>query len=275
MSAKRIDRPHQSEPDETSRGKKPKAPPTVLLDDVPRSANGQPVGGQGRVDLTGIMPGGVRIDPFLTEGHAGYDESGQSEIIPPVEVAGEMKVMDAIYTRRSVRDYTDREVSKETVMLLLQAAIQAPSAVNEQPWTFVVIQEKLLLRRYSDNAKQLFAKNVKLDSLHADLKKAISDPAFNIFHNAGTLIVICAKPIGQHPAWDCCFAAENLMLAAHAMGLATCPIGFAWSLLDDLAIRRELQIPSEYVPVLPIIVGYSRKPVAPVSRKESVILCWK
>jgi nitroreductase len=174
-----------------------------------------------------------------------------------------------------VRDYTDREVSKETVMVLLQAAIQAPSAVNEQPWTFVVIQDRALLKRYSDKAKQLCARNVKLDSLHADMKKVIPDPAFNIFHNAGTLIVVCAKPIGQHADWDCCFAAQNLMLTAHAMGLATCPIGFAWSLLDDPAVRRELQIPSDYVPVLPIVVGYSRKPVAPVSRRESVILCWK
>jgi nitroreductase len=107
------------------------------------------------------------------------------------------------------------------------------------------------------------------------MKKVISDPAFNIFHNAGTLIVVCAKPIGQHADWDCCFAAQNLMLTAHALGLATCPIGFAWSLLDEPAVRRELQIPSDYTPVLPIVVGYSRKPVAPVSRRESVILCWK
>jgi hypothetical protein len=163
MGAKRIDQPRQPEPDEVSGRRKPTTPPLVLLEDVPRSANGQPVGGQGRADFTGIMPGSVRIDPFLTEGRAGYDESGKSEIIPQVDVSGEMKVTDAIYTRRSVRDYTDREVSKETVMVLLQAAIQAPSAVNEQPWTFVVIQDRLLLRRYSDKAKQLFAKNEKLD----------------------------------------------------------------------------------------------------------------
>lgn len=43
---------------------------------------GQPGGGQGRVDVTGIMPEGVRVDPNLTEGHPGYEESGDSEIIP-------------------------------------------------------------------------------------------------------------------------------------------------------------------------------------------------
>src|SRR5262245_60283775 len=43
---------------------------------------GQPGGGQGRVDVTGIMPKGIRVDPNLTEGHPGYEESGDSEIIP-------------------------------------------------------------------------------------------------------------------------------------------------------------------------------------------------
>ncbi len=44
--------------------------------------SGQPGGGRGRVDITGIMPEGIRIDPNLTEGHPGYEESGESEIIP-------------------------------------------------------------------------------------------------------------------------------------------------------------------------------------------------
>jgi hypothetical protein len=43
---------------------------------------GQPGGGRGRVDITGIMPEGIRVDPDLTEGHPGYEESGNSEIIP-------------------------------------------------------------------------------------------------------------------------------------------------------------------------------------------------
>ena len=109
----------------------------------------------------------------------------------------------------------------------------------------------------------------------ANVKKIISDSAFNIFHNAGTLIVICAKSIGQHPDWDCCFATQNLMLAAHAMGLATCPIGFAWPLMDDPEVRRELQIPSDCVPVLPIVVGYAANPAAPVNKRDPEILCWK
>jgi hypothetical protein len=51
------------------------------------SDSGQPEGYQGRVDITGIMPEDVRVDPEVTEGHPGYEESGGSEIIPPERLA--------------------------------------------------------------------------------------------------------------------------------------------------------------------------------------------
>jgi hypothetical protein len=54
---------------------------------MPQSDSGQPGGGRGRVDVTGIIPEEIRIDPDLTEGHPGYDESGDSEIIPPGRLA--------------------------------------------------------------------------------------------------------------------------------------------------------------------------------------------
>jgi ribose-phosphate pyrophosphokinase len=89
MSAQRIDQPHQPEPKEALRGDEcPKPPPMALLPAVPLSDSGQPRGNPGRVDVTGIMPEGIRIDPDLTEGHPGYEESGGSEIIPLGRLAG-------------------------------------------------------------------------------------------------------------------------------------------------------------------------------------------
>ncbi|HZZ79740.1 MAG TPA: nitroreductase [Gemmataceae bacterium] len=186
-----------------------------------------------------------------------------------------MNVHEAIYSRRSVRDYTDQPVLKATVEELIHAAIQAPSAINQQPWTFAVIQDKSLLRSFSDRAKDLMAKTMHLEFLALELREMLSDRAFNIFYNAGTLIVVFAKPVGAHPDWDCCLASQNLMLAAHDMGLATCPIGFAWSLFESNDVKEELGIPAEYRPILPIIVGYPKQPPPPVSRKEPEIHCWK
>jgi cytidylate kinase len=66
----------------------PKPPPMALLPEVPLSDSGQPGGNPGRVDVTGIMPEGICIDPDITEGHPGYEESGDSEIIPAERLAG-------------------------------------------------------------------------------------------------------------------------------------------------------------------------------------------
>jgi nitroreductase len=196
-------------------------------------------------------------------------------IIAAEEGSSTMQVKEAVHGRRAVRDYTDQPVEKVAVTALVQAAIQAPSAINQQPWAFVVIQDKALLKVYSDRAKVRCAETMKTGSMPEELKAMLSDPSFNIFYNSGTLIVIWAKPIGQHPDWDCCLAAENLMLAAHDIGLGTCPIGLAWPLLEQPEVKNELNVPFDYVPVMPMLVGYPRKPAPSVERNEPEIRCWK
>ena len=84
-----------------------------------------------------------------------------------------------------------------------------------------------------------------------------------------------ARPVGAHPDWDCCFAAQNLMLAAHAQGLATCPIGLAWPLFEQADVKQELEIPENYRVVLPIIVGHPRVPAPAKERSNPTILCWR
>ena len=186
-----------------------------------------------------------------------------------------MDFSKVVYDRRSVRDYTNQIVSEDTVDELLDAAIQAPSAMNEQPWAFVVIQDQELLKRYSERAKSLVLKSPQVATKKPQLQAMLAAPEFNVFYNSSTLIVIYAKPIGQHPDWDCCLAAENLMLAATDKGLATCPIGLAWLLFDQEDVKAELKVPGHYVGVLPIIVGYpAQTPIAP-DRQKPEILCWK
>jgi len=77
------------------------------------------------------------------------------------------------------------------------------------------------------------------------------------------------------PAEDCSLAAENLMLAAHAMGLATCPIGFARLWLNRPDVKKELGIPESYAPVFPVVVGFQKEPAHSVERKPPEILFWK
>ena len=197
-----------------------------------------------------------------------------SDITPP---APPMGAMTAIDHRRAVRDYTPYTPDKSRIRELLHAAIHAPTAVHEEPWAFAIIQDKKLMNRLSDHVKELLAKGE--DPVHPPQDSHFHDrfmaPDFNAFYNAGTLIVICGKPMGPFVVADCWLAAENLMLAACAQGLATCVIGLAVTALNTPEWKKELGIPPEMTVFAPIIVGLPAGETPPVPRKEPEILCWK
>lgn len=186
-----------------------------------------------------------------------------------------MNLRDALYTRRSVRKYTAAQVEKETVERLLDAAVQAPSASNIQPWAFAVIQDKELLAKYSDQTKRQILAVADQTPRLAAYKGMLSAPGYNIFYNAGTLIIIYAADGGPYAHGDCCLAAQNLMLAAHDMGLGTCWIGFAHYLLNDPAIKKELGVPEEYTAVAPLILGYPDGALPAREKKAPKIIFWR
>lgn len=186
-----------------------------------------------------------------------------------------MDVLETIYQRRSVRAYTDQPVDKSTVDALLNAATHAPSSMNEQPWAFVVIQDSKRLAAWSDRIKADVLKRLKPDSPLAKYRDMLSDQDYDVFHRAGTLIIICARRTAHNGAEDCSLAAQNLMLAACSMGLGTCPIGFARPWLSRLRVKRGLGIPDGYVPVFPVVVGYPSGVTPPVARRAPEILLWE
>ena len=186
-----------------------------------------------------------------------------------------MELIEAINSRRSVRHYTHEQVSKTAIEALLQAAVQAPSAMNRQPWAYAVIQDKTLLTSYSARTKQYLLDSLDKMPVFAKYKAMFENPEFNIFYDAGTLILILAKDEGTHTVEDCCLAAQNLMLAAHGSGLGSCWIGFSRFLLNMPEVQAELGIPAGYKVVAPIIVGYPQAAVLPIAKKPPVILFWK
>lgn len=121
--------------------------------------------------------------------------------------------MDVIMTRTSIRSFTGEPVSREQIETILKAGMAAPSAMNVQPWRFVVLQDQ-------EKMAEIFG----------------TGPRSGMFTTAGAVILVCGqtsfmrKPFGQPDApetlqpnifWfeDCSAAAENILLAAHALGL--------------------------------------------------------
>ncbi|HVW24485.1 MAG TPA: nitroreductase family protein [Polyangiaceae bacterium] len=184
-----------------------------------------------------------------------------------------MNFNDVISARRAVRSFTPKKVDDPTIRALLRAAVQAPSAMNAQPWHFAIVQDTSKLKRYSDRAKALLL-DAPPDAKSTHYEQMLRDAHFNVFYDATTLIVICGKDRSPYIEADCWLAAQNLMLAACDMGLGTCPIGFAIRALNNRDIKEELQIPLPGVAVAPIIVGYPSAPVAPVARAEPHVLSW-
>ncbi len=186
-----------------------------------------------------------------------------------------MSVHDAIHYRRSTRQYVAQAVTEKQVHTLIDAAIHAPSAMNRQPWAFVVIQRPALLKQISDAAKDHLLQ-ISDESHHKEFGHLpLDDPGFDIFYGANTLIVICAKEeVGFSPVGDCYLAAENLMLEAHEMGLATCSVGFARDVLCQPQWKERLSIPAGYHPVLPIVVGYSAHSVPETERAPAKVFAW-
>ena len=182
-------------------------------------------------------------------------------------------VLEAIYHRRAVRTYLPQKLDKNTIEQLLDAAVHAPTAMHEEPWGFVVIEDKALLNQLSENAKALLS---EATSVHIPSASShFTNPEFNVFYDATTLIVIYGKPLGNFVIADCWLAAENLMLAAYSMGLGSCVIGLAVAALNTPKWKSILNIPREMTAFAPIIVGVPRGETALSPRNKPPILYWK
>ncbi|MGC2456440.1 MAG: nitroreductase family protein [Gallionellaceae bacterium] len=185
-------------------------------------------------------------------------------------------LFETILARRSVRAYASDELDRKTIQTLLEAAVRAPTAMHEEPWAFIVVQDRQVLKQLSDRAKPLFIERLhRSHQASGHAPDIFSSPDFNIFHGAGTLIVICAKPSGPFVEADCWLAAENLMLAACALGLGSCVIGSSVAALNMQEVKAELGIPDEYSAIAPIIVGVPSGETAATARKEPLILSRK
>ena len=188
-----------------------------------------------------------------------------------------VSTIDAIYKRSSVRSYSPERLDQATIRTLLAAAVRAPTAVHLEPWVFAILQDTTALKRLSDRAKPLFLEEVQRSHLdrggHA--LDIFASPDFNMFYNAGTLIIICGKPMGPFVVADCWLAAENLILAAYSMGLGTCIIGSAVPALNIPEIKADLGIPEELTPIAPIIVGVPSGETPPTGRKDPEVVLWK
>ncbi len=151
-----------------------------------------------------------------------------------------MDTLEAIQTRRSVRRFEKREVSDEIVKQLLSAAMSAPSAHNQQPWEFIVIKDRDIL-----DAIPTFSPFAKM-AAHAPL---------------GILICGDTRGLPSPGFWvqDCAAATQNLLIAAHALGVGAVWTGvYPMNPTDNrvLGFVKHYQLPDGVVPLAFVVLGY-------------------
>lgn len=151
-------------------------------------------------------------------------------------------VIENILTRRSVRAFTDKEISKEDIDLLVKAALYAPSARNLQTWRFTVLTKK-------DDIK----------ALSEAIGKVLERDGYNMY-NPSLVIIPSNKKDSPYGRDDNACALENIFLAAHSMGIGSVWINQLNGISDDPEIRKILnrfEIPEEHIIFGIAALGYS------------------
>jgi nitroreductase len=147
-----------------------------------------------------------------------------------------METLKAILTRRSIRKYINKTIPGEYYEIMLKAAMHAPSARNRQPWHFIIIDDREILQRLSEVS-----------------------PSWKMLEEAASAIVVCGdlniEDSESFIIQDCSAATQNLLLAAHELGLGSVWLGVHPREDRLLPLIEILSIPKDIVPVSMIALG--------------------
>ncbi len=162
-------------------------------------------------------------------------------------------LFDIMYNRRSVRHYQEEKiVEPDKIIMLLKAAMAAPSACNLQPWEFIIVNEK--------------------DRVNT-LKECI-DNSNGRYYNAPAAFIVCGNtsylPWEGKGEMDCSAAIENILLAATVMGIGTVWIGA----FDEESIRRNFDIPGHVAVNSIVLFGYPAEEKVPRTQYTEEAVYW-
>ena len=154
-----------------------------------------------------------------------------------------MSFLDLILNRRSIRRYENKDISEEVLRQIFEAGRQAPSAVNKQPFRFVVVKDHELMKNLCNNLITRFVKYAPVAIVGcADVKSLLT---------------------GKWAVVDTTIAMQNMVIAAWALGIGSCWIGAC----NEEEVKKMLKIPDKWKVVALITFGYPAEQPKPRKKK--------
>jgi nitroreductase len=175
-------------------------------------------------------------------------------------IGGKMNaVIEAIRKRRSVRSYEPKTIPMDIINMIIDAGNEAPSAMNSQPWRFVVVEDEKvkekLLGAALPNAKKILEKVKDVDPARYEMiKKRYGELKDPVYYSAPAVIFVIG--FGRYADHSCPLACENMMLAAHSLGLGSCWVGFGAMVTEDAEVTNILELQGDEKIFGPILLGY-------------------
>jgi len=200
-------------------------------------------------------------------------------------------------SRRSCRQFTDRSVERVVLEDLVKIGVTAPSGTNSQSWTFIILPTRKAVTAFAGHVASFFGRlnttaektllrsflkligKGELDayyrSYYRKVKEALEEwqgsGKDRLFHGSTAAILVGSKPGASCPAEDALLTTQNILLAAHSMGLGSCLIGFAVSAMKkDPSIKRSIGIPAEEEIHAVIALGYTDEVYQRVTGRKKV-----
>ena len=202
-------------------------------------------------------------------------------------------VIQAIKKRRSVRSYKPDPVPREVIEAIIDAGNWAPTGLNQQCWRFVVVEEDAFRRKLAAAALPTWKKAIdswigsQNDQIRAYLTDLFSrclgwppQPYEEMLRRGrdlaegmywGAPVIIFCIGTAAHAAQECAMVCQNMMLAATALGLGSCCVGFGARVTDDEEIVEALELKANEKIYGPVVVGYPEIVPEPPPKKPPVV----
>ena len=184
------------------------------------------------------------------------------------------EVFEAIKKRRSIRSYDDRPVPKSILNAIIEAGNEAPTAMNSQPWRFVVIEnpetKKKLLNAAKPNAHKIIDMIKDADpDRYETIRKRFAQLPDPVYYSAPAVVFVIGS--GRYAGHSCPLACENMMLAAHSLGIGSCWVGFGAMVTEDADVRSALELKDDESIFGPLLFGYPKTHPERPPKKEPLI----